>query len=87
VIISGTTTENCCLSTARDALFRNYDVLFLSDATATYDYPDRGYGAMPNADVHHAALVVLACSTAKVMTTAEMIDRLPKRTGASSRAD
>jgi nicotinamidase-related amidase len=86
VIISGTTTENCCLSTARDALFRNYDVLFLSDATATYNYPDRGYGAMPNADVHHAALVVLACSTAKVMTTAEMIDRLPRPASAASRA-
>ena len=56
VIISGTTTENCCLSTARDALFRNYRVVFLSDATATYDYPDRGYGAMPNAEVHHATL-------------------------------
>ena len=72
VIISGTTTENCCLSTARDALFRNYRVVFLSDATATYDYPDRGYGAMPNADVHHATLVVLACSTAHVITVAEM---------------
>jgi ureidoacrylate peracid hydrolase len=75
VIISGTTTENCCLSTARDALFRNYRVLFLSDATATYDYPDRGYGAMPNADVHHATLVVLACSTANVLTVAELGQR------------
>ncbi|MDB5526974.1 MAG: cysteine hydrolase [Devosia sp.] len=83
VIISGTTTENCCLSTARDALFRNYDVLFLSDATATYDYPDRGYGAMPNAEVHHATLVVLACSTAKVLTVAEMIGGLQDRTTAS----
>ena len=35
VIISGTTTENCCFSTARDAMFRNYQVVFLSDATAT----------------------------------------------------
>lgn len=83
VIISGTTTENCCLSTARDALFRNYDVLFLSDATATYDYPDRGYGAMPNAEVHHATLVVLACSTAQVLTVAEMIGMLPNRAAAS----
>ena len=44
VIISGTTTENCCHATARDAMFRNYRVVFLSDATATYDYPDRGFG-------------------------------------------
>ena len=41
VIISGTTTENCCHATARDAMFRNYRVVFLSDVTATYDYPDQ----------------------------------------------
>src|SRR5882672_5012957 len=46
VIVSGTTTENCCHATARDAMFRNYRVVFLSDATATYDYSDRGLGAM-----------------------------------------
>jgi hypothetical protein len=30
-------------------MFRNYRVVFLSDATATFDYPDRGFGSMPNA--------------------------------------
>ena len=76
VIISGTTTENCCHATARDAMFRNYRVVFLSDATATYDYPDRGFGPMPNADVHHATLVILAASTAHVMSVADMSARL-----------
>ena len=86
VIISGTTTENCCLSTARDALFRNYRVVFLSDATATYDYPDRGYGAMANADVHHTTLVVLACSTAHVVTVAEMKTCIDNAVSRSPRA-
>ena len=76
VIISGTTTENCCHATARDAMFRNYRVVFLSDATATYDYPDRGFGPMPNADVHHATLVILAASTAHVMSVADLQARL-----------
>jgi biuret amidohydrolase len=76
VIISGTTTENCCHATARDAMFRNYRVIFLSDATATYDYPDRGFGAMPNADVHHATLVILAASTAHVMSVQDMKGRI-----------
>lgn len=76
VIISGTTTENCCLATARDAMFRNYRVVFLSDATATYDYPDRGFGPMMNADVHHATLVILAASTAHVMSVADLKTRL-----------
>lgn len=76
VIVSGTTTENCCLATARDAMFRNYRVVFLSDATATYDYPDRGFGPMPNAEVHHATLVILAASTAHVMSVADLRTRL-----------
>ncbi len=77
VIIAGTTTENCCHATARDAMFRNYRVVFLSDATATYDYPDRGFGPMANHDVHHAALVVLAASTAHVMSVTDLRSRLP----------
>jgi len=76
VIISGTSTQNCCHATARDAMFRNYRVVFLSDATATYDYPDRGFGPMPNADVHRATLVILAASTAHVMSVADLRARL-----------
>jgi ureidoacrylate peracid hydrolase len=79
VIISGTTTENCCHATARDAMFRNYRVIFLSDATATYDYPDRGVGSMPAAAVHYATLVILAASTAHVMSVEEMKNRLSSR--------
>ena len=76
VIISGTTTENCCHATARDAMFRNYRVVFLSDATATYDYPDRGFGPMANRDVHQATLVILAASTAHVMSVSDLRSRL-----------
>jgi nicotinamidase-related amidase len=72
VIVSGTTTENCCHATARDAMFRNYKVAFLSDATGTFDYPDVGQGAMSAAEVHKATLIVLAFSTAHVMTVDEL---------------
>jgi biuret amidohydrolase len=84
VIVSGTTTENCCHATARDAMFRNYRVVFLSDATATYDYPDRGFGSMPNEQVHQATLVILAASTAHVMPVADMAGRLQARATASA---
>jgi len=83
VIIAGTTTENCCHATARDAMFRNYRVVFLSDATATYDYPDHGFGPMPNEQVHHATLVILAASTAHVMSVSEMAGRLPSTANAA----
>jgi nicotinamidase-related amidase len=71
VVISGTTTENCCHATARDAMFRNYKVAFLSDATGTFDYPDVGYGALSADDVHRSTLSILAFSTAHVMTADE----------------
>lgn len=71
VVVSGTTTENCCHATARDAMFHNYKVAFLSDATGTFDYPDVGYGAMSAEEVHKATLTILAFSTAHVMTVDE----------------
>lgn len=71
VVISGTTTENCCHATARDAMFHNYKVAFLADATGTFDYPDVGWGAMSAAEVHQATLTILAFSTAHVMTVDE----------------
>src|SRR6476469_2362620 len=80
VIISGTTTENCCHATARDAMFNNYKVVFLSDATGKFDYPDVGYGAMSASEVHKATLCILAFSTAHVMT----VDELKARVGTSA---
>src|SRR5438128_2244951 len=38
VVRAGTRSEASRDATARDAMFRNYRVVFLSDATATYDY-------------------------------------------------
>jgi ureidoacrylate peracid hydrolase len=76
VIVSGTTTENCCHATARDAMFHNYRVVFLSDATGTFDYPDVGQGAMAAAQVHKATLIILAFSTAHVMTVDELKTRV-----------
>lgn len=78
VVISGTTTENCCHATARDAMFHNYKVAFLSDATGTFDYPDVGWGAMSADDVHRATLSILAFSTAHVMTAAEFRELVGK---------
>jgi len=71
VVVIGTTTENCCHATARDAMFRDYFVVFLSDATGTFGYPEAGQGGMSAAEVHSATLKILAFSTADVMTTEE----------------
>jgi len=64
---------------AEEAAVAMFLVVFLSDATATYDYPDRGFGSMAAAEVHHAALVVLAASTAHVMSVDDMKTRMSSR--------
>lgn len=76
VVITGTTTDNCCHATARDAMFRNYRVAFISDLTGALDYPDVGHGAMSAEDVHHSTLVMLAFSTADVMTSTQFLERI-----------
>jgi len=71
VIVTGVTTENCCHATARDAMFHDYRVAFLSDCTATLAYPDLGYGTLSADELHRSSLIALAFSTAHVMTSAE----------------
>jgi nicotinamidase-related amidase len=73
VVITGVSTEGCAHATARGALYHNYQVVFLADCTATFDYPDMGYGAMAAEDVHRSALVVLAKSTAQVTSAAQFM--------------
>ena len=81
VVITGVTTENCCHATARDAFFRDFQVVFLSDATANGDYPDLGYGSMSADQVHRATLVILARDTADVITTTTFIARVTAKAG------
>ena len=71
VAISGVTTENCCESTARDAVFRDFSLIFLSDCTATHDYPDVGFGPMTADEIHRAQLTVIGTSFGHVMTSSE----------------
>jgi ureidoacrylate peracid hydrolase len=76
VVIAGVTTENCCHATARDAFFRDFQVVFLADATANVDYPDLGYGSVSADEVHRVTLAILARDTADVMTTETFVSRV-----------
>jgi ureidoacrylate peracid hydrolase len=62
LIITGTLTNCCCESTARDAMQRNYRVIFVSD----------GNGALTDAE-HNATLVNMVTLFADVMTTDEVV--------------
>ena len=65
LIITGTLTEFCCESTARDAFFRDYKVLFLSDANATTD-----------PETHKATLRTVSKGFGEVLSTDEVLKRL-----------
>lgn len=67
VIISGTLTNFCCGTTARQAYDRGYKVVFGSDVNAT-DLPE----------MHEAELKVLRKGFARVLTSWEIIAELEK---------
>jgi ureidoacrylate peracid hydrolase len=65
IVITGTLTNVCCESTARDASMMNYRTVFLSDGTAA-----------PNDELHNATLTALIELFCDIMTTDECIARL-----------
>jgi ureidoacrylate peracid hydrolase len=65
VAITGTLTNVCCESSARDAMMRNFQVIMVSDANATY-----------NDVLHNASLTSLSITFADLMTTDEVIKAL-----------
>ncbi len=86
VAIAGVSTDNCCHATARDALFRDFRVVVLADATASGPTPDLGWGAMTAEEVHRASLIILAGSTGDVVTTETFIARVATSDVASRQA-
>jgi len=65
VIICGTATNFCCESTARDAFYRDYQVIFLSDLNCTN-----------NKEVHENTLKTLRVGFALVIDSTEMLELL-----------
>lgn len=65
VIITGTATNACCESSARSAFMRDYDVIFLSDLTATFD-----------SAMHEATLRNIELLFGRVTTTSALIREL-----------
>jgi ureidoacrylate peracid hydrolase len=74
VIITGTATNICCDTTARSAFCRDYQVAFLSDATATFDD-----------EMHEATLKTMDLLFGRVMTTAETLAELDEGAPAAPR--
>ena len=68
VIITGTATNICCDTTARSAFCRDYQVAFLSDATASFAD-----------DMHEVTLKTMELLFGRVMTTDEALNEMAEQ--------
>ena len=62
IIVTGTASQVCCESTARDAMMLNYKVFFVADGNATF-----------NDEEHNATLSAMAHTFCDVLPTAELV--------------
>jgi ureidoacrylate peracid hydrolase len=77
VVIGGIATNFCCETTAREAHAREFKVLFLDDATATFDLLDTAGDLIPVEQVQRVTLATLAFGFAEVLSVAEACKKLP----------
>jgi biuret amidohydrolase len=76
LVIAGVATNVCCESTARDAYFRDFKVVFLIDGNGTFDHPDVGWGAFSAEDVQAHTLTNIAMFFGDVATIEEVKERI-----------
>jgi biuret amidohydrolase len=84
LVIAGVATNVCCESTARDAFFRDFKVVFLADGNGTFDHPDVGFGQFSAGEVQAHTLTNIAMYFGEVADIAEVKERI--RTAASARS-
>jgi nicotinamidase-related amidase len=71
VIISGIATNVCCETTAREAMVRDFRVIFLSDGTST-----AGMGGLTADELQKATLATLGTVFAQVLSVEEVIQKI-----------
>lgn len=76
VVLTGMTTECCILGTARGALECGIRSVVLSDATASCDYPDLGFGPMSAVEMHLSALRIMSLTSSRVIDADTFLARL-----------
>jgi biuret amidohydrolase len=84
LVIAGVATNVCSESTARDAFFRDFKVVFLSDGNGTFDHPDVGFGQFSAQDVQAHTLTNITMYFGEVASIDEVEDRI--RAGAEAQA-
>jgi ureidoacrylate peracid hydrolase len=83
LIIAGVATNVCCESTARDAYFRDFKVIFLTDGCGTFDHPDVGWGAFSAEDVQGHTLTNIAMFFGDVASIEDVKQRVLASAGST----
>jgi nicotinamidase-related amidase len=78
VVISGSMTQMCCDTTARQALHLGFYVEFLSDATGTLDITNEA-GSITAEQLHHAILITQQMRFSQVMPTEAWSSAIQKK--------
>jgi biuret amidohydrolase len=78
LIIAGVATNVCCESTTRDAYFRDFKVIFLSDGNGTISLADAGWGAYSADDVQRYTLTNIATFYGEVAPISEVLERIER---------
>jgi nicotinamidase-related amidase len=68
VIVTGISTNVCCETTAREAAVRDFHVLFVGDATATF-----GAGELSAEEIQKATCTTIGLVFGKVVTVDELV--------------
>ena len=75
IIVSGTCTNLCCETTAREGATKDYHVFFMEDGTETFPA-----GGLTIEEIKHAVHVSIGIAYAKVIQIDEIIDLIQRAT-------
>lgn len=76
LIVTGISTNIGPETTVRDAVVRDYKVIFVSDCTANKDIPDMGWGVIPAEVAKQVTFSVLALAFCRVMASSQVMNEL-----------
>lgn len=80
LIIGGIATNVCCETTAREAMARDFKVLFLSDGTATFGLPDMGFGPVTAQEVQRVTCSMLGFFFGQVLSVDQVLQKMRENT-------
>jgi ureidoacrylate peracid hydrolase len=80
LVMTGVAGNVCCDSTTRDAFYRDYRVIYVSDANAQAALADSGWGAISEHEVEKYQLSLISQFFGEVVNSTEVLQRVAATT-------